>query len=435
MGAEVTLLAPLADDQAGADLRQLLEAPGVSIAAPAPIQLRSTLVKERLVADGRILMRIDEGSTAAMDDAEAAMLYDALPRLLAKADVILVSDYGYGAVTPYLISRLHAYRDDCAGMLAIDAKLLRRFASLQPTVVKPNFRQALSLLGESEAPEIPRPTFIAQNADRILQESGADIAAVTLDCDGEVICPRGASTYRTFCRTRGPVHVSGAGDSFLVAFSLALAAGASTASAAEIASAAAAVAVQKEETAVCSRDELQQHLNGTRTALGLAELQRHVCEHRVRGRRIVLTCGCFDILHRGHIGYLQEAKALGDVLIVGVNSDASITRLKGPGRPINVLEDRLGVLAGMSCVDYLAPFHQDVPYELIEAIRPDVYVKGGDYTRERLPEAHLVQALGGRVEILPFFTNRSTTGIIHRICASQASNHGPLTAGRSAAQG
>jgi D-beta-D-heptose 7-phosphate kinase/D-beta-D-heptose 1-phosphate adenosyltransferase len=429
MGAEVTMLAPLADDPAGAALRQLLETPGVSLAAGEPLRTRSTLVKERLVADGRILMRVDDGSTSPLHDAEAEELYCGLPRLLPQFDVMIISDYGYGAVTPWLIRRVSQYRHRCAGLLAIDSKQLRRFAPLQPTVVKPNFRQALSLLGDVPPNDVPRATYVAQNAERILGESAADIAAVTLDCDGEVICPRGASPYRTFCRTRGAVHVSGAGDSFLAAFSLALAAGGSTASAAEVASAAAAVAVQKEETAICSREELQQHLSGMRTALGLAEIERQAAEHRARGRRIVLTCGCFDILHRGHIGYLQQAKALGDVLIVGVNSDASIARLKGPGRPINGLEDRLGVLAGMSCVDYLVPFDEDVPYELIKAVRPDVFAKGGDYTRERLPEAELVQSLGGTVEILPFYTNRSTTGIIDRICAKQAQANGHLTFG------
>jgi D-beta-D-heptose 7-phosphate kinase/D-beta-D-heptose 1-phosphate adenosyltransferase len=128
-----------------------------------------------------------------------------------------------------------------------------------------------------------------------------------------------------------------------------------------------------------------------------------------------LTNGCFDILHRGHIAYLQQARRLGDVLVVGVNTDEGIRRLKGPDRPINSLQDRLEVLAGLSDVDYLIPFGESTPHRLIEAIRPDVFVKGGDYTRETLPEAELVEQLGGRVEILPYLAQRSTTGIIARI--------------------
>jgi D-beta-D-heptose 7-phosphate kinase/D-beta-D-heptose 1-phosphate adenosyltransferase len=130
----------------------------------------------------------------------------------------------------------------------------------------------------------------------------------------------------------------------------------------------------------------------------------------------VLTNGCFDILHRGHIAYLEQARRLGDVLIVGVNSDASIRRLKGPTRPINTLHDRLGVLEGLSSVDHVVAFDEDTPHALIRQIRPDVFVKGGDYTRETLPEASLVEELGGTVKILPFVAERSTTSIISRIC-------------------
>src|SRR5206468_6682829 len=138
-------------------------------------------------------------------------------------------------------------------------------------------------------------------------------------------------------------------------------------------------------------------------------------EYRTSGRQIVLTNGCFDIIHRGHITYLNQARALGDVLIVGLNTDESIRRLKGPERPINSLEDRVQVLAALSCVDHVVAFDDDTPCNLVRAVRPDVFVKGGDYTRERLPEAAIVEELGGVVQILPFVQDRSTTGIIERI--------------------
>jgi D-beta-D-heptose 7-phosphate kinase/D-beta-D-heptose 1-phosphate adenosyltransferase len=132
----------------------------------------------------------------------------------------------------------------------------------------------------------------------------------------------------------------------------------------------------------------------------------------------VLTNGCFDILHRGHVTYLQRAKALGDVLIVGVNTDASIRRLKGPDRPINGLDDRLGVLAGLGCIDHLVTFDENTPERLIRSIRPQVFVKGGDYTRDSLPEAALVEELGGRVVILPYLVDHSTSRLVNRIRAT-----------------
>ena len=138
--------------------------------------------------------------------------------------------------------------------------------------------------------------------------------------------------------------------------------------------------------------------------------------YRRTGHKIVFTNGCFDILHAGHVSYLNRAKALGNILIIGVNSDNSIRRIKGANRPINPLEDRIQVLGGLGCVDYLITFDEDTPIDLIRLVQPDVYVKGADYTKETLPEAPVVEQYGGIVELLPFVENRSTTRIIERVC-------------------
>ncbi|WP_017317927.1 D-glycero-beta-D-manno-heptose 1-phosphate adenylyltransferase [Mastigocladopsis repens] len=147
----------------------------------------------------------------------------------------------------------------------------------------------------------------------------------------------------------------------------------------------------------------------------LDQLLALVTSYRMTGRKIVFTNGCFDILHAGHVSYLQRAKALGDILIIGVNSDNSIRRLKGPTRPINPLEDRIQVLAALGCVDHLIAFEEDSPSHLIRKLRPDIYVKGGDYTKETLPETPVVEEYGGEIAFLPFVENRSTTKIIERI--------------------
>lgn len=149
-----------------------------------------------------------------------------------------------------------------------------------------------------------------------------------------------------------------------------------------------------------------------------------IASYRTAGYRIVFTNGCFDILHSGHVFYLNRARSFGDILIIGVNSDASIRRLKGASRPINPLEDRIQVLAALSCVDHLIAFDEDTPSNLIHIIRPDVYVKGGDYTKQTLPEAPLVEQLGGIVQILPLVENRSTTSIIERIRQAYLDNEG-----------
>jgi rfaE bifunctional protein nucleotidyltransferase chain/domain len=152
-------------------------------------------------------------------------------------------------------------------------------------------------------------------------------------------------------------------------------------------------------------------------------IEEYVAVQRARGRKVVLTNGCFDVLHLGHVTYLQQARQLGHVLVVGLNSDESIRALKGPDRPVNPAADRAAVLAALSCVDRVELFDDLTAHRLIETVRPDVYAKGGDYVAESLPERHLVRALGGRVAILEHLAGRSTTAVIARIRADQ----GPLT--------
>lgn len=152
--------------------------------------------------------------------------------------------------------------------------------------------------------------------------------------------------------------------------------------------------------------------------LARTELPSILGDHRRAGRRIVFTNGCFDVLHRGHVEYLAAARALGDVLLVGLNSDASVRRLKGPARPVNPAEDRAVVLAALACVDHVVEFAEDTPADLIELLRPEVYVKGGDYRLETLPEAAQIARLGGRVELIEFVPGRSSSALIERLRAS-----------------
>jgi len=275
--------------------------------------------------------------------------------------------------------------------------------------------------GRADETGSSRSEALSGHGGSLLDVTGASIVAASLDSEGVLIFERGQPPCHIPAMVSRHACVVGAGDTFMAALTLGLAAGASARQAGELANAAAAVAVGKERTASCTAAELREficaggkYLGGPARAAVRAEFLRQ------QGRRIVFTNGCFDILHRGHVTYLHRAKALGDVLIVGVNTDAGIRRLKGPERPINTLEDRLQVLAALSCVDHLIAFDEDTPCTLIRAIRPDVFVKGGDYTRERLPEAPLVDALGCTVHGLPFLADRSTTGLIHRIRSAES---------------
>ncbi|HMC05339.1 MAG TPA: D-glycero-beta-D-manno-heptose 1-phosphate adenylyltransferase, partial [Actinomycetota bacterium] len=339
-----------------------------------------------------------------------------LAEAFASCDAVVVSDYGYGVLTPRVIATLARLQAAGPRLLAVDAKHLVRYARAGVTVAKPNYAQAVSML--AQAPPLDRASrapWMVEQGEQLLERCAADIVAVTLDADGALVFERGRPPHRAHARPHPQMRAAGAGDTYLTVLALALAAGADTPSAAELASAAAAVVMSKEGTATCSAAEVSEVLAPAGKLLAGDRVAQRMGFHRAQGHRIVFTNGCFDILHRGHTTYLNRAKALGDVLVVGVNTDAGVRRLKGDGRPINRLEDRIEVLAALSCVDHVVAFGEDDPSRLIRVVRPHVFVKGGDYTRDLLPEAPVVEDLGGTVVVLPYETDRSTSGIIERI--------------------
>ncbi|MPZ13116.1 MAG: D-glycero-beta-D-manno-heptose 1-phosphate adenylyltransferase [Chloroflexi bacterium] len=421
LGARVTLLSVVGDDPEGRELRHLLGERGVCDGQIRTDSARRTIAKRRVMAGSQMLVRLDEGSTEALSRETRDWLLLALGRLFAQHDAVIVSDYGYGVIGAEGIEALAELQTACPRVLVVDAKQLGAYRMVGATVAKPNFAQAMQLLRDQALPEGPgRADAIARTADRILDAAGASIVVVTLDCDGAILLSRDRPPYRAIARSVPRTPAAGAGDTFASALALALAARADPIVAVEIASAAAAVVVAKSGTATCSVGELRRHVvPGGKLVPDVSHLRRLVADYRRDGCRIILTNGCFDILHRGHVSYLNAARALGDVLIVGVNSDDGVRRLKGPGRPINRLEDRLEVLAALSAPDHVAVFDEDTPVELIRAVRPDVFAKGGDYTVEDLPEAELVEQLGGTVRILPFVEGYSTTDALQRISADR----------------
>ncbi|GAB3067527.1 hypothetical protein GCM10027186_20240 [Micromonospora schwarzwaldensis] len=274
---------------------------------------------------------------------------------------------------------------------------------------------------------VDRAVLAESRLSELRAHTGADVVAVTLDTEGAVVGGADGSPRRSHSTPVPASHAVGAGDAYLAAMTLALAAEAGLPTAAQLAQLAATITVADTGTCVCRREDLLTALGtggeeaGHPALVGADELAALVDEHRRSGRSVVFTNGCFDVLHPGHVRYLTQARALGDLLIVAVNSDGSVRRLKGPDRPVNPVEDRTALLAALACVDHVVVFEEDSPARLIEAVRPDVYVKGGDYPPEMVPEAPLVRRLGGQVRTLGYVPDRSTSAIIDRIRAQAVS--------------
>lgn len=417
--AQTTLLTAVGHDEEGDQLLRLQRKQHVNTQPVVRSRSRRTLAKHRLIANSQLLMRVDQGSTDSLNEADELKILSRLHERLPGCDLIIVSDYGYGNLTPRIIESLN--NRPAGVLLGVDSKNLQKFAGVRPDVVKPNYAQARQLLGMPPLTETPqRCESMVKHQDALLEVTGARMVALTCDHDGCVCMQAGAAPIRIPAKTCNRPEVAGAGDTFLATLCLAVAAGESNASAAQLATHAACLVVDKEGTATCSASELLRCQAGMGRSWDLTLLADHLAEERRHGRRIVLTCGCFDILHHGHVEYLRRARSLGDRLVVAVNSDASIRRLKGPERPINPLSDRLEVLAALGCVDYLLTFNEDRPDHVIESLQPDIFVKGGDYSRATLPEAELVERLGGRVQFIPLVENRSTSRIIDRILSGGA---------------
>jgi rfaE bifunctional protein nucleotidyltransferase chain/domain/rfaE bifunctional protein kinase chain/domain len=421
LGAAAELVAVLGDDAEATALRRLLHDAKVCTERCVTEPNRRTVVKRRLISAGQAVARYDDGPRAAPAPASREALARALATAMrAGVDAVLVADYGLGALGAEVRAVLAELRPEIP-LLVVDARSPADWAPLRPDVMTPNAVEAAALLGmpsEVMTPGADRTAWVLRNSDTLVAAAGGADVLVTLDVDGAVRLPAAAGPPQvTSARPGSEARACGAGDTFAAAYTAAVAAGVAAEEALVIAQCAADVVVVRDGTAVCSAGALAARLAAADRGglLTHRDLLAIVDDHRTRGERIVFTNGCFDVLHRGHVAYLRQARALGDVLIVALNSDESVSRLKGPERPVNPLEDRAGVVGAIDCVDLVTAFSQDTPAELIEMVRPDVYTKGGDYTPQMLPETPIVERLGGEVRVLDYLSDHSTTAIVGRI--------------------
>ncbi|PKI93136.1 D-glycero-beta-D-manno-heptose 1-phosphate adenylyltransferase [Actinomycetales bacterium SN12] len=417
LGARVRAVGSVGADAAGDHVRQALADAGVDVTRLRPVSEQHTITKVRVSAGDQLLLRVDETRPASWSEAALQVFLDDVREAGADADAQLICDYG-STLTDEIVQALAGMPRPAVRI--VDAHDVRRWRATAPDVITPNGAETETLLGMSLGEGEARVEAARVNASAILEASGADAAIVTLDSSGAVLLDAGGQAHRTHAHPTPEKQASGAGDVFVAAFTVARAAGSTAVEAVQFAQQAADVAVRTPGTCTCSLEQLDAWASRTSgAALDADELFERLEEHRDAGARIVFTNGCFDVLHRGHTSYLRQARELGDVLVVAVNGDESVRRLKGPDRPVNPAGDRAQLLAELACVDYVTVFEEDTPRALIRRLRPDVYAKGGDYTPSMLPEAPDVAAVGGRIEILDYVSDHSTTQIIGRIRAAQ----------------
>lgn len=405
LGAHSVLAAIVGRDERGDVLTRVLEQRGVRCEFVRSPTL-PTIHKLRVLARNQQLIRIDAEQGL---DACAGELTALFANLVRAADAVILSDYAKGTLSraPELIAACRAARVP----VLVDPKGsdFKRYRGAY--ALTPNRGEFEAIVGHCANEQ-----ELLARGQALLADLELTALLVTRGEQGMTLFRSGAEPLTLPTQAREVFDVTGAGDTVIALLAAGVAAGLEVSSAAALANLGAGIVVGKIGVATASRSELLHALHaqgsGGRGLVDLPELVALVAEAKARGERVVFTNGCFDILHAGHVAYLEEAKSCGDRLIVAVNDDASVRRLKGASRPVNSLADRMAVLAGLASVDWVVPFSEDTPAELIAKILPDVLVKGGDYRPEQIAGADTVRRHGGEVRVVGFKPGRSTTALI-----------------------
>jgi len=409
LGAAASLVGIVGDDEAGEELQERLQAAGV-LCAFARCDAAPTITKLRVISQHQQLLRVDFEQDFHVD-AVAALEERALA-LLPETQVLVLSDYNKGALrhTQPLIQAARA-----RGLPVIVDPKGNDFSKYRgATLITPNLSEFEAIVGKCHSEE-----ELSSRGLRLLAELELEALLITRGEHGMTLLRSGQPELHMPTRAQEVFDVTGAGDTVVAVLAAALAAGAALDVGTALANLAAGLAVGKLGTAAISGPELRraiQREDGTGRGVMTAEqLKLAVEDARAHGEKVVFTNGCFDIIHAGHVGYLADARRLGQRLIVAINDDASVRRLKGPGRPINPVERRMAVLAGLEAVDWVVSFAEDTPEALLRLLHPDILVKGGDYSVEQVVGGDYVLGYGGEVRVLAFLDNCSTSAIVEKL--------------------
>jgi D-beta-D-heptose 7-phosphate kinase/D-beta-D-heptose 1-phosphate adenosyltransferase len=416
LGAASSLIGLVGRDAAAGQLLGLLGGAGVRPLLQE-VAGSKTITKLRIVSKHQQLIRADFEDNFPRWDAQGMLA--AFRECLAEVDVVLLSDYKKGTLQ-HCADLIHAARS-LGKAVVVDPKGTDFSQYRGATVITPNLSEFEAIVGTCGSDE-----EIVRRGTALREELDLEAILITRSEKGMTLLARGHEPFHLPTRAQEVFDVTGAGDTVVATLGAALAAGLPLHDAVVLSNIAAGIVVAKLGTATVSVGELENALhaaprdNSIHGLISEERLLREVQAARARGERIVMTNGCFDMLHPGHLDYLEEAHRLGDRLVVAINDDASVSRLKGPERPVNPLGSRARMLAGLAAVDWVVSFSEDTPTRLIGAVLPDVLVKGGDYAVADVAGGQAVLAAGGSVRILGFTEGHSTTGLIQKIRGNAA---------------
>ena len=409
LGAAGTLRGYTGNDEMADSLQEMLEGAGVHCDF-LRVDESPTITKLRVVSRQQQLIRLDFEQPDKL--AAGTELADAIEEALTNCGALVLSDYAKGALQepqPLIVAA------NKAGVpVLVDPKGTAFERYRGATLLTPNLHEFEAVVGPCNSEQA-----LVEKGEKLMAELQLGALLITRGEGGMTLLRPGAEEMHLPARAREVFDVTGAGDTVIAVLAASVAAGSALPEAVGLANVAASIVVGKLGTASVSAPELrravQQEQGSERGVVTQEQLEIALADARSHGERVVFTNGCFDIIHAGHVAYLEQARQLGDRLIVAVNSDDSVRRLKGKGRPINPVERRMAVLAGLEAVDWVLSFADDTPRPLLRALQPEVLAKGGDYDKEGVVGWEIVEAYGGNVKVLSFVENVSTTAIVTKI--------------------
>jgi len=415
-GCRVVACSVIGGDDNGTILQRAFTGKGVDVNGVFQDPMRATSKKTRVVAANQQIVRIDRESKEDISSEYEERILEFIKGRASQFRAILISDYAKGVLTPKTLEGIIAVARKMRVPVVVDPKGRDYGKYNGASILTPNRKEAEIAAGIAIVDE----ESLKAAARKLLDDVDLDALLITRSEQGMSLFLRGGEMVHIPTVAREVYDVTGAGDTVLAVMGLALACGKDYADAAQLANVAAGIAVGKVGTSTVSPGEIiaavgHDHRDSATKIKNLDVLAAIVATEKAKGKRVVFTNGCFDLLHAGHVKYLQKARSFGDLLVLGLNSDASVRRLKGDKRPLINETERGHILSALDCVDYIVIFHEDTPLKIIETIQPAVLVKGGDYTPDRVVGKDIVESGGGRVELVEFVDGKSTTNIIEKI--------------------